>query len=83
MISVAEDGTWTSKIEMMGPFAGMSMKGGGKWSVAQGLLHYTSGNNSGTSRARFESGRLVLDPDFSVRKGGTIEVACEYERADD
>jgi hypothetical protein len=79
-IEIAADGTWASEIEMQGQFAGMSMKGGGKWSIAAGVVSYTSGANSGKSRARLESGRLVLDPDFSVRKDGTQEVTGEYER---
>jgi hypothetical protein len=79
-IDIAADGTWVSEIEMQGQFAGMSMKGGGKWSMADGVVNYTSGANSGKSRARLESGRLVLDPDLSVRKDGTQEVTGEYER---
>jgi hypothetical protein len=79
-IDLAVDGTWTSEVEMQGPFTGMSMKGGGKWSLADGVVSYTSGANSGKSRVRLESGRLVLDPDFTVRKDGTIEVPGEYER---
>jgi hypothetical protein len=35
-IDIAADGTWTSQIAMEGQFAGMSMKGGGKWSLADG-----------------------------------------------
>jgi hypothetical protein len=79
-IDLAADGTWVSEIEMQGPFAGMSMKGGGKWSLADSVVSYTSGANSGTSRVRMVSGRLMLDPDFSVRKNGTQEVTGEYER---
>jgi hypothetical protein len=77
-IEFARDGTWTSAIEMQGPFAGISMKGGGKWSLTGGIVSYTSGHNSGTSRPRFESGRLVLDPDFTIRKDGTVDVTGEY-----
>jgi hypothetical protein len=77
---IAADGTWASATEMQGTRAGMSMKGGGKWSLADGLVSYSNGTNSGKSRARLESGRLILDPDFSVRKGGTEEVVGEYER---
>jgi len=79
-IDIAADGTWVSEIEMQGQFAGMSMKGGDKWSLAEGVVSYTSGANAGKSRAKVVSGRLVLDPDFSVRRDGTEEVAGEYER---
>jgi hypothetical protein len=79
-IELAADGTWTSQIEMQGQFAGMSMKGGGKWSLADGAVNYTSGDNSGKSRVRLASGRLVLDPDFTIRKDGATEVPGEYER---
>jgi len=79
-MDIAADGTWVSEIEMQGQFAGMSMKGGGKWSLADGMVSYTSGANAGKSRAQLVSGRLVLDPDFSVSKNGTEEVAGEYER---
>jgi hypothetical protein len=79
-IDIAADGSWVSEIEMEGQFAGMSLKGEGKWSLAEGVITYTSGANSGKSRMRLVSGRLILDPDFTVRKGGTAEVLCEYER---
>jgi len=79
-IDIAEDGTWVSEIEIQGQLTGMSMKGGGNWSIADSVVSYTSGANSGKSRARLESGRLVLDPDFSVRKDSTQEVSGEYER---
>jgi hypothetical protein len=79
-IDIAADGSWVSEIEMQGQFAGISMKGGGKWSLADSVVSYTSGDNAGKSRARLVSGRLVLEPDFSVRRDGTEEVAGEYER---
>ena len=79
-IDIMSDGTWVSVIEMQGPFTGMSMEGGGNWSIADGVVNYTSGDNAGKSHARLKSGRLVLDPDFSIRKGGTQEVSGEYER---
>jgi len=79
-INIAADGTWVSEVEMQGQFAGLSMKGGGKWSLADGVVSYTAGANEGKSRVRLVSGRLVLDPDFSVRKDGTTEVTGEYER---
>src|SRR5437773_334083 len=66
-IDIAADGTWTSQIVTQGQFVGvMSIKGGGKWSLADGVVSYTSGDNSGKSRVRLESGRLILDPDFTV-----------------
>jgi hypothetical protein len=76
----AGDGSLTSDIEMQGQFAGTRMQGGGKWSLVDGIISYTSGANSGKSAAQLNSGRLVLTPDLSVRKGGTIEVTGEYER---
>jgi hypothetical protein len=81
-IDIAPDGTWSGKIEMQGPFSGMSIEVGGKWSLADSVVRYTSRSFRGTSRPRFESGRLVLDPDFIVRKDGTAEVTGEYERVD-
>ena len=79
-IDVLIDGTWTSDIEMQGQFAGMSMKGGGTWLLANNEIAYTSGANSGTSKARLSGGVLVLDPDFSVRRAGKEAVTGEYER---
>jgi hypothetical protein len=35
---LAVDGTWVSEVEMQVQFAGMSMKGGGKWSLADGVV---------------------------------------------
>jgi hypothetical protein len=79
-IDITADGLWISKTEMQGQFAGMSLECGGKWTLEEGVISYTSGANSGKSRARSESGRLVLDPDLTIRKDGTEEVAAEYER---
>ena len=56
-IAISADGLWASEIEMTGEFAGMNMKGGGKWSLANDTVSYTSGANSGKSKARLESGR--------------------------
>src|SRR5271166_1189250 len=56
-IDIAANGTWTSQITMQGQFAGMSMKGGGKWSLTDGAVTYTSGDNAGKSHVRFEAGR--------------------------
>jgi hypothetical protein len=78
-IDIAADGTWTSAVEMQGPFAGMTMKGGGSWSLVEGVVSYTSGVYAGKSRVRMESGRLVVDPDFAVLKDGKTEVIGEYE----
>jgi hypothetical protein len=79
-IDIATDGTWSSEVEMQGPYAGMSMKGRGTWSLSEGVLTYTAGANSGKSNVRLESGRLVIDPDLSVLKDGKTEVTGEYER---
>ena len=79
-IDIRTDGTWTSDVEMQDQFAGMSMKGGGTWALANNVITYTSGDNSGTSKARLNGGVLVLDPDFTVRRGGTDEVTGEYKR---
>ena len=79
-INIDRDGNWSSDIEMEGNFAGVSMTGDGKWAMADGVVSYTSGAISGKSRVQLESGRLVLDPDFAIRKDGTIEVKGEYER---
>jgi hypothetical protein len=79
-IDIVADGTWKSQIQMQGPFAGMSMEGSGKWSLTDGVVTCTAGANSGTSRVRMELGRLILDPDFMVRKDGVTEVAGEYQR---
>jgi hypothetical protein len=79
-IDIAADGAWTSEIEMQGQWTGMSMKGGGKWSLADGVVSYTSGANSGMSRVTLKQERLIFDPDFTVRKDGKTEVAGEYER---
>src|SRR5580698_1083313 len=46
-IDINADGTWTSQIAMQGQFAGVSMKGGGKWSLTDGVVSYTSGDNAG------------------------------------
>src|SRR5262245_20000383 len=48
-IELSRDGTWSSHIEMQGQFAGMSMKGSGTWSIADDVVTYTAGANSGKS----------------------------------
>ncbi len=76
----AVDGRWTTDVEMQGNFAGMQMKGDGRWSLEDGLVRYTAGANSGQSCVHLSSGRLVLEPDFGVARDGTTLVPCEYER---
>src|SRR5205823_3771835 len=46
-LHLTADGTWASATEMQGQWAGMSMKGGGKWSLADGVVSYSNGANSG------------------------------------
>lgn len=77
---IAADGTWKSAIEMQGEFEGIRMEGGGNWSLVDGTIAYTSGANSGESKASLDDGRLILVPDFTLRREGTFEVRGEYER---
>ena len=81
-LDLAADGTWTSTIEMGGELAGMTLKGGGTWSIAPDGVYYTNGTDKGTSHASLNSGRLVLDPDFHLRKNDAAKspITCEYER---
>src|SRR5262249_54510215 len=59
-IDIERDGNWKSDIEMEGSFAGMRLQGGGKWSLADGVVSYSSGDNAGKSRVSLEAGRLIL-----------------------
>lgn len=79
-LELTESETWTSHAEMEGAFAGMKLDFSGKWSLVDGVVSYSAGANSGKSRIRFESGRLIVDPDFTLRKEGTTEVTGEYEK---
>src|SRR5262245_24021770 len=42
-LDLAADGTWTSNIVFGGQMEGMTMKGGGKWSVEGESINYTNG----------------------------------------
>jgi hypothetical protein len=89
-IDIVADGTWKSKMEGSGEvLAGMTVTGGGTWSLADGVLSYTrdgQGNPKGVdtvkSQVRVESGHLVVDPDFfmQMRKKSPNPIAAEYER---
>ncbi len=74
------DGSWAASSEMQGSFAGMKLNFSGKWSLSDGALNYTAGSDSGQAKVRVVRGRLVLDPDFVIRKDGTALVTTEYER---
>jgi hypothetical protein len=77
-LNIDADGKWTSKIDL----AGLSLTGGGTWSLADGTISYTNGEKQGKSCVSLNSGRLVLDPDFHLRKNDATKapVTCEYER---
>ena len=83
-IDIAADGTWTSRVEVQPPEgAADSFHGKGTWALADGMLYWTStvkgsGPNAGESGVRLESGRLIVAPDFLIRKGA---VHGEYERS--
>jgi hypothetical protein len=79
-IDFAADGTWASTTELEGRWAGMAMKGSGTWALAQGVMSYTAGANSGKSKVSLKSGRLVLEPDFMLARNGTDPVTTEYVR---
>jgi hypothetical protein len=76
------DGTWATKVEGEGQWlAGMTVKGGGNWSLADGEITRTNGVDTKTCRVQIEAGQLILDPDLflTIRKKGP-DVAGEYER---
>jgi WD40 repeat protein len=82
-LDFAADGTWKNKIVWQGALAGMTMSGGGAWSLADGVVSFTNGVDKGQSRVTLTSGRLALDPDFTLRKndGTKAPIAVEYEAA--
>ncbi len=82
-LDFAADGTWKNKIEWQGPLAGMTMAGGGTWSLADGVVSFTNGADKGQSRVSLSAGRLALDPDFTLRKNDATKtpLAVEYEAA--
>ena len=67
---------------VLGGLDGLELTGGGTWSLADGTVSYTNGEKQGKSRVSHNAGRLVLDPDFHLRKNDAtkVPVACEYER---
>jgi hypothetical protein len=81
-LELAADGTWKSRFDLGGAGEGMTLRGGGKWSVADGVISYNNGQESGTSRVRLNGGRLVLEPDFQLRKNDASKrpLNTEYER---
>jgi formylglycine-generating enzyme required for sulfatase activity len=87
-IDLAADGKWTSTTVGQASLQGMTVKGGGTWSLAVGTLSITRdgpGNPKGTetlkSQVRLQSGRLVVDPDHFIQAGKEGRTgASEYER---
>ena len=81
-IELAADGTWTSNIAFGGQMDGMTVKGGGKWSLQGDSISYTNGQESGKSKVTLTAGKLTLDPDFHLRKndGSKAPLIGEYER---
>jgi hypothetical protein len=81
-LELAADGTWTSSIVFGGQAEGMTMRGGGKWSVDGDSIAYTNGQESGKSKFTLGAGRLTLDPDFHLRKNDSSKAPMvgEYER---
>ncbi len=82
-LDLAADGTWKSRIELGGAGEGMVLQGGGKWSLANGVISYNNGQESGTSQVRLSGGRLMLEPDFGLRKNDKSKapLTTEYERS--
>src|SRR5438067_1707694 len=39
-LDIAADGTWSSEAEMQGRWAGMGLKGGGTWALADEVVSY-------------------------------------------
>ena len=66
---------------MSGPWEGMTLEGRGTWSLDGERVRYTDGERSGSSAVRVEGSRLWLDPDFGLRRDGSVPIASEYERA--
>ena len=60
----------------------MTMKGGGKWSLAQGVIDFDNGKVTGKSKITLAKDRLVLDPDFLLRTNDKASrpLVTEYER---
>lgn len=81
-IDLAADGTWTCKVVGEGYLDGMTVNGGGTWSLADGVMSYTNGVNKGTAKVRLEAGHLTVDPGvfISIRKKSPGPIAAEYER---
>jgi hypothetical protein len=78
-ITFSPDGNWVGTSEMQGAFAGMSLELGGKWSISDGVLSFTSGDNSGKTRPTLTGTQLTLNPDFTLVDGGK-EVIATYEQ---
>ena len=49
-LDFAADGTWKCQIVWQGALAGMTMTGGGTWSLVNGSVHFTNGVDKGESR---------------------------------
>ena len=77
-----KDGTWSFEAKMKDPFAGLEMKGKGRWSIKDHRLVWTAGANSGESTFSCDGRTLTLDPDPSVTpNGGRLEARTLYRRS--
>jgi hypothetical protein len=79
-MTIAGDGTWTSASTMSGSMAGMSLKAVGTWRLDGAVVRFTAGSTAGSSNVSLDGTRLVLSPDFVLRKRGTEPVVAEYVR---
>jgi hypothetical protein len=79
-ITIAGDGTWTSTSTIAGSMAGMSLKAVGTWRLDGAVVRFTAGSTAGSSNVSLDGTRLVLSPDFVLRKRGTEPVVAEYVR---
>ena len=83
-LSIDNDGNWSYSGEMQGQWAGMQLKGDGRWKVVSpGKIEYTAGDNSGTLTYRVTNDMLTLSPDPVIAKpGGVGSAVTTYSRVD-
>ena len=76
-INFRNDGTWSYEGEMSGSFAGMKVRGEGRWRTTGDTLEYTAGDQRGSSSFSLASGQLTLTPDpvLAAPGGGPISTA--------
>jgi len=82
-LEIRIDGTYSWESVMQDQWDGMKLQGNGTWELDGERIRYTTGEGPNASLARINGSRLLLEPDFVLKRDGIIPVVGIYERNGD